>query len=221
MKTYIIKNSGIKKLNIEGMAAIHRYNLSRCADRDINELIGLCKGVIADGSITDQETIFLSQWLVSHKEASDIWPANILVSRINTILKDNIVDDNEKNDLFKMLSDISGGVDPLPERYYDKSINIAYDDPLPPISFVNKSFCLTGDFCYGPRSKCEDQILHRGGSVKKNVSLSLDYLIVGTFGSTEWIHTSYGRKIEGAIGLKKTGKSHVAIVPEEHWAAAL
>jgi NAD-dependent DNA ligase len=150
-----------------------------------------------------------------------MWPANILLSRISLILKDVMVDDDEKKDLLKILSDISGGVEPLPDRYQDKSLTLAFDDPLPDISFPKKIFCLTGQFCYGPRSRCEEEIIRRGGVVKKNVIFSLDYLVVGTFGNAEWIHTSYGRKIEEAMEIKNSNKSNLAIVPEEHWASKL
>ena len=38
-----------------------------------------------------------------------------------------------------------------------------------------------------------------------------DYLVIGILGSEDWIHTSYGRKIEKAIEIKQKG-FNVAII---------
>ncbi len=47
-----------------------------------------------------------------------------------------------------------------------------------------------------------------------------NYLIIGTFGSRDWVHTSFGRKIEKAVQYRIAG-CRLAIVGEDHWAASL
>jgi NAD-dependent DNA ligase len=64
---------------------------------------------------------------------------------------------------------------------------------------------------------CCEVIKERDGIVKGSVSKGLDYLVVGYFGSTDWIHTPYGRKIEYAADLREKHGS-LAIVSEDHWA---
>jgi len=44
--------------------------------------------------------------------------------------------------------------------------------------------------------------------------------VLGTFGSRDWVHTSFGRKIETAIRYRDKG-APIAIVSEDHWAASL
>jgi hypothetical protein len=56
-----------------------------------------------------------------------------------------------------------------------------------------------------------------GGCVKNNVSGIVDYLICGHFGSTDWIHSSHGRKIEAAIDFRSNGYD-IAIISERYWA---
>lgn len=49
-----------------------------------------------------------------------------------------------------------------------------------------------------------------------NIMQATDYLIVGLFGSEDWIHASFGRKIETALKMREKGHQ-IYIVPEEHW----
>jgi hypothetical protein len=42
----------------------------------------------------------------------------------------------------------------------------------------------------------------------------------GTFGSRDWVHTSFGRKIQKAVDYRTSG-SRLAIVGEDHWARCI
>jgi hypothetical protein len=44
--------------------------------------------------------------------------------------------------------------------------------------------------------------------------------VIGTFGSTDWVHTAFGRKIEKAVSYRDAGVL-LRIVGEDHWASAL
>ncbi len=46
-------------------------NALRIQDRLIDELIGICRGVIADSVIGEREAIFLGQWIENHREVAD------------------------------------------------------------------------------------------------------------------------------------------------------
>ena len=50
----------------------------------------------------------------------------------------------------------------------------------------------------------------------KNVTQNIHYLIIGSIGSDDWIHSSFGRKIEKALQFKKQGKN-IIIISEDHW----
>jgi hypothetical protein len=49
---------------------------------------------------------------------------------------------------------------------------------------------------------------------------ALSVLVVGCLGNSDWAHTSFGRKIEAAVRLRRDGIP-IAIVDERHWASQL
>ncbi len=203
------------------------FSMRRLANRTIDELIGLCKGIQADNILHDTEARFLAQWLDKSREIVDTWPANILAARIEAILADNIIDDRERRELFDLLSEITGH-NPAASEMIDLSTgeiikNLSHmstllplDKPAPPIIFEKKQFCLTGKFCYGARGKCEGEIKYRSGKIQSNVTQKTNFLVIGVLGSTDWEHSTYGLKIQYAIELKGKGYP-ISIVSEEHW----
>jgi len=199
------------KLNDHGQPVVRKFNTDRLIDRAIDELIGICKGIIIDKSISDEEVQFLIHWLEVNKDQAHIWPASVLVDRINYFLSDNVIDAQEKEDLLNILTQVSGSSD-----IANMSTSLPLCSPAPDIVFNARRFCLTGKFLYGPRKKCEYEIITRGGQAQSAPTQETDYLIIGCIGSTDWIHSTHGRKIEYAIELKSKG-SPIAIISEEHW----
>jgi hypothetical protein len=45
-------------------------------------------------------------------------------------------------------------------------------------------------------------------------------VIVGEGGSRDWLHSSYGRKIQEAVDYRDKG-AMISIIPERHWALSL
>jgi len=211
MREYKIKSSYQKELDDNGQPVNRSYSRARLEDRDIDELIGLCKGIVCDGVVTVDEASFLVAWLENNKHLADQWPVNVISRRIEGILSDNVVDDLERSELFDILSDLTGRP-AVNESYEVKSSILPFDSPLPFLSFEKKLFCLTGKFCYGTRDKCEQEVKTRGGIVQSAPTMKSNYLVVGVLGSTDWIHTSYGRKIETDVSLRSKGLP-ISIVP--------
>ncbi len=75
---------------------------------------------------------------------------------------------------------------------------------------------MTGVFVYGARRDVESVIVEKGGRIATAPSGKTHYLVVGTFGSEEWLHSTHGTKILKAVELKRAGKS-IVIVTEKHW----
>jgi hypothetical protein len=46
------------------------------------------------------------------------------------------------------------------------------------------------------------------------------YLVIGTFGSRDWVHTSFGRKIQKAMEYHGSGRYPI-VVGEDHWATCV
>lgn len=195
------------------------FNCKRRIERSLDELIGLCKGLIADGKVTKSEALFLQQWLQTNQHVMDVWPANVIAARLEKDLSSGFSDKKEQSDLFQLLKKTV-----RPQNFEEvgqtPSTALPFDDPCPSIRYEGMVFCFTGKFAFGSRAACESVALSLGGKVSSRITRSLDYLVVGLFGSRDWIHSSHGRKIEQAIQLRQSA-GRLAIIPEEHWAGAL
>ena len=94
-----------------------------------------------------------------------------------------------------------------------------YDEPQPPIVFVDRVFVFTGKFSFGSRDACQEEVIRRGGRTQNAVSRTVDYLVIGEEGSTAWREGAYGNKIETAV-LARRECGMPAIVSEVHWIEA-
>ena len=196
-----------------------KFNAYRRLERNISELLGLAKGIISDGNITEQEVNFINDWMGIHKETVKEWPCSIIFNRLEKILKDNLISMEERDDLRELLADLVGGKSGIIGNQ-DTASKLPFDIPFPNIILKNKVFVLTGKFAFGPRAACIKFTEGAGGICEDSVSHRTNYLIIGTFGSRDWVHTSIGRKIEKAVNYKSSGQE-LFIVGEDHWAESL
>lgn len=184
------------------------------ADRSIDELIGVCKGITADGSVNQQESDYLCSWLRANEHVRDTWPANVLRARIAEYLEDGYLDADEKSELFELLSQVAA------KRETTQDVNLStglpFDTPLPDLLFHGQGYCLTGKFAIGKRPTVVQFIEALGGIIIEAPRQSGCIVVVGDAGSRDWIHSTHGRKIETAVTLRSQGHP-VSIVPEHHW----
>jgi len=186
----------------------------RIDERKVDEMIGICKGIISDQVINLREADFLSQWLSNNAGIANSWPGNILYQRIDKVLKDNMLDQDEKNELFETLRQITGGISDIDAK--NRATKLPLTEPPPTIVFKDKKYCLTGHFVTGTRNQVESIIVQKGGYTHKIPTLDTNYLVIGIMGSADWIHSSYGRKIERAVEIQK--ECSIKIISEEYWA---
>jgi NAD-dependent DNA ligase len=201
-------------LDEDGQPPRH-INLENNAIKAVNTLYGLIMGMTADKLINEKEIHFLNLWLLNNQDYTSIFPLNVIRNRINDILADGIITDEEREDFHQTLTSLIGGT-------FDKTgsaggLSSAYDNEKPDsIIICNSLFCLTGKFISGPREKCERIITRFGGKTAKNVTKELDYLVIGTLASRDWVGSSHGRKIEKALHYKQKGHL-ITILSEETW----
>lgn len=196
---------------------VRRYSAKRLNDRFVDEMIGICKGVIADNKINHAEADFINQWLLTNRKYIDDPIVTELYRSIKTMLSDNVLDEDEHDELLEALKLFTGQITPSEARE-NLSTGLPLDMPAPKIDFDCASFCITGKFAYGPRSIVADVIEDLGGFYHSNLTQKTDYLVIGYFATPAWAHTSYGRKIEAALNLRSQGFP-ISIVSEDHWAA--
>ena len=201
-------------LDEHGQPTNKGLNWHRDFVKSVQSLLGLCKGLLADNVLTEQEIIFLDTWLKENEQITRAWPANVIADRLQAVLDDGIITQEEAEDLKSTLESILGGG--LQDGAVDGMATRLPVQKIDTLEFEARLFCLTGRFVYGPRKKCERAIIDRGGVVHPRVVKNLHYLVIGTLASRDWVHTSHGRKIESAIKAKEGGGS-ITIVAEEDW----
>lgn len=190
----------------------------RIIDRGVDELIGLCRGVVADGSVNQAEAEAVLSWMRGHPELGGSYPFDILRDRLVTVLADGVLDADEAQDLFATIAECIGESGCV--QHEPCTALIPFDSPEPEIFFDGMAFVLTGTFVLGPRKDVEQAIMAQGGVIKKHVSGNADFLVCGHLATREWIHSSHGRKIEAAIKIKEEG-APLYIVSERALATAL
>ena len=194
------------------------YNQDRVEDRSISEMIGISKGLVADGVINEFEAEFLVEWVKNNAQLT-CWPFNVLQNRIGVMLEDGVIDSHEREELFSLLKSLIGEK-PVAEHISSFATTLPLTKPVPQILFEGKSFCFTGKFAYGLRKDCEKAVELRGGVIADNVTKKLDYLVIGLMGNEDWAHSIFGRKIQKAIDYNEKNAT-IAIIGEDDWANAL
>jgi NAD-dependent DNA ligase len=197
---------------------LHRFfGRARLDDRQINELIGLAHGLIADSELNDAEVEYLRKWLVANQDVSKNPVTGNLLRRIDVMLSDGVLDAIERKELFETLRKFSGGDFELGEVL--KATELPLDHPPPIVICPGKMFCFTGTFAFGSRKACEAAIEERGGRCG-SLTQGTNFLVVGIYATGSWKHSSYGDKIERAVKMRDKGIP-ISIVGEAHWVDAI
>lgn len=210
--------SGTKQpaINLDAQPLIQAFRSDAVIDRQIDELIGIVKGVMADGMVHQGEVEFLIDWLETNRGALDKWPAKAIYPRLKAALADGNMDlDEEREILDLLLSTVGGNTAPM-KGEPSNSTSLPYTQPQSLITFDTRLFCFTGKFQSGSRQWCEGQVTAKGGLATGSITKKLHYLVIGEIGSRDWLHSTHGRKIEKAIEYNEAGHS-IAILSEQHW----
>lgn len=182
----------------------------------IQRLHGIIAGIASDGQITLSELQGLSDWLEKNQYLRNCWPYDEIDSLVTSTLADQKLDIVKHKLLmdffveFMSLLDNKTIVNPLLlEANHVKGVCAM----CPEISFEGSTFCLTGTSHTYPRTRFKEVITELGGKTAEDVSKKVNYLIVGANGNPTWAYACYGRKVEKAVQLRKSGHS-ILIVHE-------
>lgn len=192
----------------------NKFGADRLSKRSDDELIGLARGLIADGIVNAREVEFLQAWFAFKENIVGNLHYDLLSNRINEILSDRDVSQEESVEVFELLSSIVGGSYELGE--VAKSTTLPLCTPAPSVTYEGKSFCMTGTFAFEKRKLCEQEVSARNGRVVSSVTRDLSYLVIGTYATESWRHSSYGNKIIRAAEIRAEGHG-LHIIHEDHW----
>jgi hypothetical protein len=196
---------------------IFRANLENNVSKAIDQLSGICAGILADGEVNVREAAYFADWVQKYAAYEPVWPFTDILARVERIFADGCCDDDEREELRGLMQAICGQQTASePAEVFSSSLPL--DAPSPSqISFPGHNFCITGRFAFGTRRKVLDAIEKMGGAPSDaHPTRETHYMVIGTFASRDWYNTNYGRKIERAVELRKDGTG-IAIVSEEHW----
>lgn len=195
------------------------YFRDRRAERQVSELLGLCKGMICDGNVSDGEALSLKRWLAANPDVLIGYPGQVLAERLVSIFADGHIDDRERADLSELLLDLVGE-DPRHEEPLNLATRLPIDDPVPTILFDGMQYVFTGAMLYASRSECARLVEERNGRVGDSVTKKTNYLVIGPIASRAWLESTHGRKILRAVELRRDGLP-IKILSEESWILAL
>lgn len=201
----------------KGDAFYNSVGGERIASRQIDELLGLCRGLAADGVINQGEVEFLQTWLAANRAISDQPLIHTLYDRMASIMADGVASKEECEELLATMRDLTRPDVELGEVL--KATSLPLCDPAPTLAFPGKRYCFTGTFAYGKRKQCEAAIVEREGLVG-SLTQKTDVLVVGLYATESWKHSAFGNKILQAVDWRSAGFP-ISIVSETHWRAHL
>src|SRR5712664_2402495 len=117
-----------------------RFFGARALDRDITEMLGVVKGVICDGVLTDGEAVAFTQWLRSHPDVASTFPGSLLAERVQAMFADGVIDEDERAELAEIMRALTGETEDQTGDL-DRSTRLPIDHPLPTVIFDGREFC--------------------------------------------------------------------------------
>lgn len=189
------------------------------------KLHGILHGILADNIISDDEILALSDWLNDNTALEKTYPYDEISSLLLSILKDGMIDEHERNVLKLFFSEFvdltqSSNLNSLEIEQLHKDITIkGICMSNPEIVFPDKLFCFTGVSAKAKRSVIAQIIESKGGKHHDNIIDNTDYLVVGNEGNPCWAFSCYGRKVEKAVTMRKSGKEICIINEIDFWDA--
>ena len=201
------------------MSRAGQLKAQRRVEQGLAEMVGLVRGVIADGDVSAEEAHRLSEWAKENPEIATRYPANLLARRLERIFMDGRADKRERARLAAMLSQLAenpsgfGGGYPL-------ATDLPLTDPPPDVVFEGQTFVFGGEMAYGPVHACEREVRERGGLCERTVNRRTDYVVIGSMAAADWSQADFGELIDEVVQYASRGVP-IAVIAEEHWTNAL
>lgn len=183
----------------------------------VDQLVGICTGILADGEVNESEAIFFAEWVRRHAPDEPVWPFTDVLQRLERIFADGVCDAEERAELKGVRQALCGHSDEALPQDEARATTLPLCVPPPAVVFADQQFVVTGKFAYGARSAVFDAIAGLGGvPTDAAPTRATNYVVIGAFASRDWVNTSHGRKIEKAVELRTKG-SGLRILSEAYW----
>ena len=193
-------------------------NTRPMADRQIDQLIGLAQGILADGIVNQAEAEMLQGWLRTN-QVTDNHYVSRLFDQVERVLEDGVLDEDEGRELHDALMSWTGGGGTDGEESTTASLPL--DQEPRTVHIAGSIFVFTGTGVFGTRKTMQEATLRAGGTVERNITMQTNFVVLGTYVTPAWAHQSFGRKIEKAMEYRDRKETGLQIVHEEDWMQAL
>lgn len=191
---------------------------------DIQQLHGILAGIAADGCIQKSELVGLRDWMEENDHLKSCWPYDEIEAVICHVLKDGVIDQQEHATLLHFFSEFVKSEDhraiDIPENLERISIQ-GICSVCPDIAFSERVFCFTGSSARMTRKKIAEIVIAAGGQFSQSLTKSVEFLVIGAEGNPCWTFSCYGRKVEQAVELRRSGHPVVLVHENDFWDAAL
>lgn len=182
---------------------------------DLQQLQGIFHGILSDGELNDVEIFKLHEWLSENEHLNSYYPYDEIRSLVLSIVSDKKIEEEERLVLMAFVKQFVELSNNEVKESIDKvtsDINISGICAVDPeIVFENKTFCITGILSRGTRTEVQHAIKNKGGIPVSSISKKTDYLIIGDTNNACWSYACYGRKVEKALDLRKSGHTIVLV----------
>ena len=192
----------------------------RIQSQAMNQLMGICTGLVCDGKLSDEEIVFLSTWTKSNSSIARDWPASTIYRRVEESIRDGVITDEERRVLLSTLQELASNDCVMTGSALPDGVPNVFDED-PHVIIPERVFCFTGEFLFGTRAACHRAIEVRSGYVAENVTGKTNYLVIGARCSPDWFAANFGRKIQKAAEMAESGDYELSIVREQDWVLAL
>lgn len=160
----------------------------------------------------------LKAWLEQHSRLLDVFPGNVISTRLAAQLADDHLDSREAGNLLRLLQRVVElEVQQAPKPTPGKSL---YDSPQPQLNFKGQAFCVVGNCAAGGSTVLENYITTMGGCLTTDLTNGPVIVVVGYFLDKDWQHgnSSLVEKdtLDRAFQARSSGKP-VSIISEEHF----
>jgi NAD-dependent DNA ligase len=189
---------------------------------DLQTLHAMLAAIASDGTISEPELRGLSDWLKAHRKARTFWPYEEVEALCQALLQaqpPTPADHDIALTFFRSFGNASGhsALD-IPLNEVETPV-LGMCAVCPEVVVANHLFCFTGESSVCPRKLLADLIQREGGRSTDNISMDVDYLVIGAEGNSAWAYACYGRKVERAVELRKKGHPVILVHETDFWAS--
>jgi NAD-dependent DNA ligase len=199
-------------------ARVRALHTQRRIEQGLAEMMGLVRGVVADGVVSSDEASRLSEWARANPETAERWPANVLARRLGRIFADGRLDGRERERLSALLAQLASNPEAI--GGFPLATDLPVTHPAPEVVFERQTFVFAGELAYGPTRACEREVMELGGTCERTINRRTDYVVIGALAASDWSQAAFGALVDEVVQYRTRGVP-IAVITEEHWAAAL